>query len=1399
MTGKRALCQTTFLTRGSRNHTAKPTECPNVKTSCLAAMSPIAVLLTLLLLLSIAPVFAQTISSGTIVGTVTDQSGAVVPDATVSLIDKATSTTVKANTNSSGHYVFANVTPGTYDIKITKQGFQSVNVPGQVVEVGKSLNEDVKLTVGSVTQEVTVETTGTELQTLNSTVGNDVSGVALDNLPQLGRNDVSTFVSLQPGVSPDGSVAGTVVDQSTFMLDGGNNTNDMDGAMNVYTPSFAGDPTGIQGYIGNNTSLAPAPTGVIPTPSDSVEEFKVNTANQTADFNSSSGAEIQVVTKRGTNNWHGNLYEYYLDNNFNANTWDNNLSNTPVPSYHYDRFGGSIGGPLFPKVVLGGKTYFFANYQGFRWNNVQTIERDVPTVGMQLGLLQAKVGGVESVVNFNPTPTLYPANAPAIGALVPGTTYQPTACGTGLCDPRGLGIDKTVQAMWNKYLPASIINDPGCGGNLGSRCDGINVQGFKANVGIPQNDNNGVLRIDHDFGSKWHLMSSYRYYHLERETNNQIDIGGFFTGDKAGVASSVAARPQVPWYGVVGLTTNITSNTTNDFHYSFLRNYWAYQSQNDPPQLAGLGGALEPLGEQHYQVLSPYNVDNQDTRVRFWDGKDHFLRDDISMLHGNHLFQFGGSFQHNFNWHERSDNGGTINYNNVYQLGDALGAGLLQGQISEVKPAGFGSSSTGWGRYVSSVLGIVTDSQIAYTRSGSNLALNPPNTLAVNRSNIPYYNVYFSDSWKIKPSLTLTYGLGWALEMPPVEQNGNQVTLVDASGQQIDVQSYLAQREKSALQGQVYNPTVGFALVGNTGNGLKYPYDPFYGGFSPRAAVAWNPHFDSDSWFGKIFGEDKTVIRGGYGRIFGRLNGVDLVLVPLLAPGLIQPVNCTTAQMNGSCPASLPGTNAFGTAFRIGVDGNTAPAGAATPTLPQPYFPGINNVTTSSGESLDPHFRPNDVDSFDFTVQRQLSNRVTMEVGYIGRLIHHEYQPININNVPYMMTLGGQQFKQAYAYIETALGCTKSAGACDANGVPANLTPQPFFEAALSGTGYCNGFSSCTQAVAVQEEGNFATQSVWSLWSDLDNGGGPNSNGFNFAHTMLNTAGQLSSGVGVNASVGHGNYNGAFVSLRMNNWRGLTSQSNFTWSKSLGTGALVQATSEYTVDDPYNIDQMYGLQAWDRKLVFNQYMVYQPPFYKTQQGVIGHLLGGWSLSPIFATGSGLPVYCQTPSGGQAFGAGDANQFFDNEQCVFTSKSGTSASVNTNVLGGTDSFGNSVGQQVATAPSGAPAGRNLFSNPVAVFSEVRPAILGIDNRVGGFGNIRGLPYWNVDFSLKKDFRITEHVSTQFQFLCTNIFNHNQMADPILDLGGGGSSPAAWGVLTTQASVPRQMEFGFRINF
>ena len=1332
-----------------------------------------AVISTLLLCCAALPAWGQTGSQGTMVGLVTDQSGAVVPDVTVTITDIATKAVRTATTNAAGRYTFVNVPPGTYDVTFTKVGFARVTVPHDIVAVGETSTNNITMKVGSESQTVEVQASGVELQTLNATVGNEVSGLSLNSLPTIQR-DTSTFLTLQGGISPDGSVAGAVVDQSSFQLDGGNNTNDMDGSMSVYTTSYAGDPTG--GAANQSFGVAAGATGVMPTPADSVEEFKVNIVGQAADFNSSAGAQVLVATKRGTDQWHGTGYWYYLDNNLNANTWQNDFTGTPIPSFHFNRFGGAVGGPIISKKVLGGKTYFFGNYEGFRFGtNSTTIERAVPSAAMRLGLLT--FGGV--TYNLNPLPVTYN-----------GVTYAPAQCPAGPCDPRGIGINPMMQQLWNKYMP--LPNETGgCGL---SRCDGVNILGFTANLAIPQTSNFGVARIDHDFGDKWHFMSSYRYYNLQNAGTEQVDIGGLVKGDTLGVPHSLSGLPQQPWYLVAGLTANLSSTWTNDIRYSYLRNWWQWGRYGGVVQFPGLGGALEPFGETATQALIPYNVNTQQTRTRFWNGQDNMIRDDATWIHGKYMVQFGGMYIHNFNWHSRTDNGGGINYYPTYQLGTTGGPGIdMTGYI----PAGFSGSKTAYGRDYAAMLGIVSISQVAYTRAGTNLTLNPPLTPAFDKVTIPYWNFYGGDTWRITPKFTLTYGLGWTLEMPPKEANGKQVIVVGPNNTPISTDQYLQAREAAALQGNVYNPQIGFSLIGNVANHPTYPYAPYYNEWSPRVAAAWD-----------VFGDGRTVIRGGYGRTFGRLNGVDLVLVPLLGTGLIQPVQCKNVLANGTC--GVTGSSNPNTAFRVQTDGLVAPLQPATQTLPQPLYPGVNGVAAGAGEGLDPNFRPNVVDTFTLTFARQLTNKLSLEIGYIGRLINHEYFPTNINAVPYMMTKGGQTFAKAYANLVMQY-CGGVAGLAGNNcggpnsNVNNNVTPQPFFEAALAGTGYCNGFANCTQAVIANEgangTGNLNIQNVWSLYSDLDNGG------FNFPRSMLNTPlncptgveigcnGQLTSGIGMNASRGYGNYSGMFITLKSQDWHGVTMQSNFTWSKALGTGAVVQATSAATAPDPFNLRTGYGYQAYDRRFIYNLFVVYQPHIYKSQSGLLGHLAGGWTIAPIFTTGSALPVTLGTVNGGgQAFGEGDSVNFFgygNSENAIPLTPNLCSRNASAYHTPGANGIGD----------GGFPV--NMFKDPVAAWNNVRQPILGFDTHDGGWGVCRGLPYWNIDLSVKKMFKITERFNTEFQFVFTNVFNHNQWGDvngDYLDTSNSGS----WGVLpgsVTNGSQTyrRQIQFGVRLNF
>ncbi len=215
------------------------------------------------------------------------------------------------------------------------------------------------------------------------------------------------------------------------MLDGGNNTSDLDGDNAT--------------YIGHNG------TGVMPTPAESVEEFRVNTNNETPDFSLSGGGQVMITTKRGTNKFHGSAYDFFQADWLNSNDWYNNFNGIAKPKGHYNRFGGALGGPLGPSF-LGGKTYFYANYEGERYPRSGPFESLVPSATLRQGIIEERDAN-GNIVKYNL------ANSIACGAT-----------GGLPCDPLRTGLNPVVSSIWNKYMPA--CNDM----NFGDH--GLNTCGF---------------------------------------------------------------------------------------------------------------------------------------------------------------------------------------------------------------------------------------------------------------------------------------------------------------------------------------------------------------------------------------------------------------------------------------------------------------------------------------------------------------------------------------------------------------------------------------------------------------------------------------------------------------------------------------------------------------------------------------------------------------------------------------------------------------------------------------------------------------------------------------------------------------------------------------------------------
>jgi hypothetical protein len=936
-------------------------------------------------------------------------------------------------------------------------------------------------------------------------------------------------------------------------------------------------------------------------------------------------------------------------------------------------------------------------------------------------------------------------------------------------------LNPIVNQIWSKYMP--LANDA-----IYASGDQYNTQGYLSTIRAPLNSNNYVGRIDHDFNDKWRFYTTYRDQRLISLTTNQVDIGGAIGSDKFGVPAPLAPRTQIPDFFVAGLTTNISPTVTNTFLFNYIRNFWQWADDSNAqiPGL-GLGGALE-IGGESTNSLIPFNVNTQSVRQRFWDGQDQIYKDDITAIKGNHLIQYGGSYQRNFDYHTRSDNGNGINNAIVYQ---STSTGINFTNSPYIPTTVPSTQYSNYEGLYSEVLGFVSQPQVAYTRQGANLAIQPVGSFAFDKSIIPTYSGYVSDTWHVKPTFTLIYGLGYTLEMPPYETTGKQIAMVDQSGQPVSAANYLADKQSAALQGQAYDPLIGYEAVRNVGTGLKYPYNPVYNEFAPRVAMAWNPNYDSGI-LGKVVGHGKTVIRGGYGRIYGRLNGVNLVLVPLLGAGLIQATTCLGPSMTGQCL----GTNNVNpaTVFRIGTDGNTAPLPAPSATLPQPFYSGVNgNASAGDLDTLDPNYRPETTDNFTLTIQREISRNSTIEVGYIGRVIRHEGQEVNLDAVPTMMTLNNQQFSQAWANMYTQVVT---------NGVaPASVTPQPFIESALGGpnSSYCSGYSSCTAALVTNQKSLITNDAVSDLWGAMNK-----ISSWTLGRTMISSpvtaggTGQVTSAA-LTTALGSGNYNALFATYRMKEYKGVSLTSNFTWSRALGTAAQYQASSSYTALDAFNMHASYGPNSFDTPFIFNVSAYYRPDFYKTQKGVVGHILGGWTLSPLFFAQSGAPIAESVGfsegscTSCQAFGedtpTGALTAYYEN--AVFASKytGGNSANYNVSGSGG-------IGTNNTT-------GLNLFSNPAAVYTEFRKCVLGIDTSCGGYGNIYNLPNFNLDAQVLKDIGVWKEgrVGATLSIQVTNVLNHMEPSTPGMSL----TSPTTFGKISGQSNTPRNMEFGIRVHF
>ncbi len=347
--------------------------------------------LSLLAAVSSVNVFSQ--SSALLRGTVSDQQGALIPDAIVTLTNASTGFNRATTTNTQGEYQFLQIAPGTYKMVVEKPGFTQATRAGVQLLVNTPTTLDLRLEVGKTTDTVNVSAEASTINTVDASVGNAFSEEQVRELPLETRNVVQ-LLSLEPGVTTNGEVMGARRDENNITLDGVD-VNDNQNAGLVAQNTTTGNT--YQGVNGNSNNVNSGFNSVLPVPLDSVQEFRVTVGGDGVAQGRSSGGQVVLVTKSGTNQFHGSLYEYNRNTATSANTWFNNQSGVPVQQLVRNQFGASVGGPIKKD-----RLFFFVNWEQRIDSSSVAQVRAVPSETLNQGLLQAQLtdGSVQSIRAF---------------------------------------------------------------------------------------------------------------------------------------------------------------------------------------------------------------------------------------------------------------------------------------------------------------------------------------------------------------------------------------------------------------------------------------------------------------------------------------------------------------------------------------------------------------------------------------------------------------------------------------------------------------------------------------------------------------------------------------------------------------------------------------------------------------------------------------------------------------------------------------------------------------------------------------------------------------------------------------------------------------------------------------
>ena len=723
--------------------------------------------LSFILLITMASAALAQGTTSRLTGVVLDQKGAAVPGATVTLTNDGTGIALTAQTSDGGTYTFDLIQVGSYTVLIEKQGFKKFQSAHNLVNVNQPTTVNAALEVGDVNEVVQVTSAAETVQTSTSgNIGTTIEERELNNLPIVGtrgRNPLD-LLNFQPGVVFGGNTGGAVNVHGSrdrafnFTLDG----------IDINESTAGGS---------NFTPLRPNP--------DSISEVQIVTSNFTAELGRSSGAQVSMITRSGTSEFHGTAFEFYRTPRFDAKSYPNTIANTPKDQFVQHIFGGSVGGP-----IVKNKLFFFTNLQLLRAYDTALVARTVYTAQARAGLFRYVVGRANA-----PAGTSTAAVDAGGNAVLPACTGTPPTnapCVSSYniaANPTGVGLDPALLA---------IINGSPAPNNF-TVGDGLNTAGF--NFGSPQHERqyDFVAKFDFDLNVKNHI-----YVRYAKGRQNTL-------GDSAN-----GGRPIFP------TSPNFVDTFRNPDNWAF---NWRFS-----PTPTLVNEFIFGISRYGFKFLTPHpdpnipfsfiNVATPNTNFSYNARGVRLLQyiDNVTLVHGSHTFKGGVNFRFALHTDDRSSVAGA-----GIEPGVTFGNGPGFGGFSLPASGSTSINSTDLTRLqgtINDLLGRVGTVSQAFVATGDTFA--PAGTRWINNAHYTELDFYFQDNWRLRPNLVLDLGLRWEAKLNP----------------SVDGRPILAPNQLVKLGAPPSN-TVKWV------EGDLFKND--YGKFLPSVGFAWDPSKDGKS------------------------------------------------------------------------------------------------------------------------------------------------------------------------------------------------------------------------------------------------------------------------------------------------------------------------------------------------------------------------------------------------------------------------------------------------------------------------------------------------------------------------------------------------------------------------